>query len=74
MMSQQQLYDIERLESIRHCFRASNYRLILAEALVNLFVTQVDSPSAIRKHTNKVLTACGVQEISLGFVRNILES
>ncbi|WP_028390552.1 hypothetical protein [Bacillus cihuensis] len=69
-----QLQYIEGLESIRHMFKPSNYRFILAEALVYYFSHKTSSPSTIRNRTNEVLKGRKVEPISLGFVRNLIEN
>ncbi|QAS51828.1 hypothetical protein [Halobacillus litoralis] len=68
------LFHIELLENISHSFRSSNYRLILAEILVSFFYKHTTSPSEIKKHVNEVLKYKDIDEVSLGFVRGIVNS
>lgn len=63
---------IEPLEKIRHQFRPSSYRFILAESLVYYFSARNSSLTVIHNNTNRVLRHYKIDEVSLGFVRNVL--
>lgn len=63
---------IEPLEKIRHQFRPSSYRFIIAESLVYYFSSRDSSLTVIQNNTNRVLRYYNIDEISLGFVRNVL--
>ena len=74
MDNQQKLFQyIEALESIRHMFRPHKYKFILAEALVHYYSHKTDSLSEIRDRVNTILKRKNIDEISLGFVRNIVQ-
>lgn len=73
MNENNELEFIEILETIRHKFKPRNYRFILAESLCSFFYSYTTSPTEIKNHTNKILSARNLKGISLGFVRNIIE-
>lgn len=70
---QKLLQFIEATESIKHMFRPHKYRFILAEALVYYYSHKTDSLSEIRDQVNEILRRKNIDEISLGFVRNIVQ-
>lgn len=63
---------IEPLEKIRHQFRPSSYRFMIAESLVYYFSSKDSSLTIIQNNTNRILRHYKIDEISLGFVRNVL--
>ena len=73
MNEKTQLEFNEILESIRHKFKPKNYRFILAESLVAYYFTYTTSATEIKNHTNSILKSKNINDISLGFVRNIIE-
>ncbi|MER2079003.1 hypothetical protein [Psychrobacillus psychrotolerans] len=64
---------IKMLEEVRHLIKPQRYRFILAESLVSYFYTFKKSPTEIKNNTNIILEGRNIDEISLGFVRNIIE-
>ncbi|MDG0062108.1 hypothetical protein [Priestia sp. P5] len=63
---------IEPLEKIRHQFRPSSYRFMIAESLVYYFSSRDSSLTIIQNNTNRVLRHYNIAPVSLGFVRNVL--
>ncbi len=63
---------IEPLEKIRHQFRPSSYRFMIAESLVYYFSSRDSSLTIIQNNTNRVLRYSNIEPVSLGFVRNVL--
>ena len=66
------LDDVESLESVRHLFKPHRYQYILAESLVHYFSTKTDNLTAILQNTNKRLEQYNLKDVTLGFVRSIL--